>query len=873
MADLNDVWQWPNNGANGYATDSNDWKSDNSAGISQRVNNVLTYVYKQHQTNNLHYTNDLSRTRDELNAGFAAYKNYFASHGDDKHPTFNMLARYPLVEFKGTPTGFKVGGIHYENNSDGVPQVRLQYAEPHAFTSTSRAHFHGFIGEGTQVYNELNTEDAYVDFSTNFETILYHDSAKTILKQFGPFATKDDIFFTMLDDGTGSQDAVLHFDIGQETFTTGSILRIWKAFQNLTGTVAGSVNDVFYLEEIAGSNSYKLYTDSGRTTNATITSGQGKDKFATPATDGIPFSIASSGTAATIQVDISDSSFASLRTNIESQNMSPNTSSEDTSNVFRGFCRVQLTAGTGTSKAIPSSMDDTAFFGYKYIKSGTGAGTLTLSTDPTLAARDANPLTATNPSGNITGNIKIIDFWSYRVESPGAYDTGDFKFGHRLPKDGSNIGGGYAMYPTTTVSDTSLDANGPLTHPLAYYHSLMYNGTKTDNNDANNWAIKYYEFTSNPTVTSPGRRSYFYQDVNNATQPGARYDFTKIWRPGEPSVHNITYSQTTFGNPGDGYMPQVNSSGFLTGSQSITSGKGVFTLGEMGRATGSSVSLLNSGRPETLEVLLGHFEINPLNDDYVAPTPYAPDVFDTDDEWDTNALDQDKDWPTKVAPNGVKFTQVIPSSVTKSQNGTKYVRDAGFIRHQLEVSYPPMTEENFRHYEVVAQAARGQAVPFLFVISTQGDNPTDGLFWLRNDSDNDNLDLLPSGELKIVTPVAVGDKILTVEGFKANETKAFIRGECIIISSAISKNGHIVHVVNDNVTTNKFGEAKIRLAMGSPSNLKGSASSGDQSKDSSSIFKNPFHLVVTLAEDSFEYEKGTDGLYRFTCRFELDNFK
>jgi len=31
--------------------------------------------------------------------------------------------------------------------------------------------------------------------------------------------------------------------------------------------------------------------------------------------------------------------------------------------------------------------------------------------------------------------------------------------------------------------------------------------------------------------------------------------------------------------------------------------------------------------------------------------------------------------------------------------------------------------------------------------------------------------------------------------------------------------------------------------------------------------------VVTLAEDSFEYEKGTDGLYRFTCRFELDNFK
>ena len=202
MADLNDVWNWPNNASNGYATDSNDWKADNSAGLSKRVNDVLTYAYKSAQTNNLHYTNDLSRTRDELNAGFAAYKNYFSHYTDDDHPTFNMLAKYPLVEFKAKPTGFKVGGIHYENNSDGVPQIRLQYAEPHAFTSTNRAHFHGFISEGTSTYNEFNTEDAYVDFSTNFETILYHDSAKTILKQIGPFNTKNDIFFTMLDDGT-----------------------------------------------------------------------------------------------------------------------------------------------------------------------------------------------------------------------------------------------------------------------------------------------------------------------------------------------------------------------------------------------------------------------------------------------------------------------------------------------------------------------------------------------------------------------------------------------------------------------------------------------------------------------------------------------
>ena len=83
----------------------------------------------------------------------------------------------------------------------------------------------------------------------------------------------------------------------------------------------------------------------------TITSGQGKDKFATPASDGIPFSIASSGSAASITVSLSDSSFASLRGNIESQNMTPESATEDETNIFRGFCRVQITAGSGTSAA------------------------------------------------------------------------------------------------------------------------------------------------------------------------------------------------------------------------------------------------------------------------------------------------------------------------------------------------------------------------------------------------------------------------------------------------------------------------------------------------------------------------------------------
>jgi hypothetical protein len=64
------------------------------------------------------------------------------------------------------------------------------------------------------------------------------------------------------------------------------------------------------------------------------------------------------------------------------------------------------------------------------------------------------------------------------------------------------------------------------------------------------------------------------------------------------------------------------------------------------------------------------------------------------------------------------------------------------------------------------------------------------------------------------------------------------------------------------VTSNKYGEAKIRLAVGMNNETAGR-----------SIYKNPFHLRVTMAEDALEYEVGTDKLYRLTCRFDLDEFK
>lgn len=859
MADLNDVWNWPNNASNGYATDSNDWKSDNSAGISKRVNDVLTYVYKPAQTNNLTYST-LSRTVDGLNRGFAAFKNYASSFSDDDNPTFNMLAKYPIMEFHIQPNGRTIAGIHYELNSNNMPRIRVQFTHAHEFGNGEQIEFFGFDTDtdGAQ-HREFNTIQPYVEIIDGFNVVLYEDSALTKLQQLdNNFSAQTDIFFTMLDDGTGSQDAVVHFDGFQETFNTGDVLQVADTFNNLTGTVAASSGTLLYLEKISGSNSYFLYTDSGRTTHATITSGQGKDKFATPATDGIPFSIASSGSAAAIAVDISDSSFASLRTNIESQNMTPNTNTEDETNIFRGFCRVQITAGSGTSKTIPSSMDDTAFFGYKYTKS---TGNLEILTDPTgtFVSRDSNVLTATNASGNITGNIKIIDFWSHRTESPGAFGTGLNKQTQIVPASGANIGG---LFFTGQINETGLQPVSPLTHPLASEASTLYSGTKSSNDDNQNFAQLIYQLAGN-NIRSPGRNSYFYQDTSNNSQPGAVYDFTKFWRPGQTSHFTPTYITTPTATP------NVNSSGFLTGTSDLDGfpKRGLFTLAGLGltstkTTTGVDILSGSPAKPATHVIeKVGLFPINAQADEYVTPTPYAPDVFDTDDEWiDPDFTSTHKLWPKHVVPSSIKFTVNQPTSTAVSQSGIKYARTSGVVKYQLEVNYAPMSASDWKQFEVLALAAQGQSMPFYFDLRNYTNNAGSTVHLFYNER-TDSQNTAVTNNLRVKDPVSAGGKLILLEGLQASQTKVFERGDVII--GPRNGNGNLYYVINDNPTSNKFGEVKARVAYGPRRAMDGDTQ----------MFRNPSHVVVTLGEDSYEFSRNADGFYRASFRFDFDEFK
>ena len=111
------------------------------------------------------------------------------------------------------------------------------------------------------------------------------------------------------------------------------------------------------------------------------------------------------------------------------------------------------------------------------------------------------------------------------------------------------------------------------------------------------------------------------------------YDFTKFWRPGQTSHFTPTYLTTPTGTP------VLSTQGYLTNNNNLDTfpQRGLFTLAGLGLTSSTDVhnNAILSGSPAkpSSHVIekIGVFPINPKADEYVTPTPYAPDVFDTDD--------------------------------------------------------------------------------------------------------------------------------------------------------------------------------------------------------------------------------------------------
>ena len=328
-----------------------------------------------------------------------------------------------------------------------------------------------------------------------------------------------------------------------------------------------------------------------------------------------------------------------------------------------------------------------------------------------------------------------------------------------------------------------------------------------------------------------GNQKFSYKDVNNVTTYAAQVDPYGYWTEGGTQRTNYTATGET---PAE-FTVTVDGNGRLSGV-TLVSGEGP----EGRYADGAQILL----------------PIRYLPNEYVAPvvTPAEQqDNWDTADQWDTDGYDKTKLWPTHIAPTGIKITTAQPSVINRSQNGTKYVRSLGLVKQQLEVSYPPMSYDDFRQFEATVEAARGQATPFYLQLRDVGVTGNNLLMARKTPS--------TTNELRINQPVSTGDKTVLLEGFASFESSAIATGEALVLDAGYA-NGGVVQVIN-STDANVFGEAKIRI----PYAARNSLPVGRK------IYKDPYQIIVTLGADDLEYTVGTDGYYRMSVMFDLDEWK
>ena len=325
-------------------------------------------------------------------------------------------------------------------------------------------------------------------------------------------------------------------------------------------------------------------------------------------------------------------------------------------------------------------------------------------------------------------------------------------------------------------------------------------------------------------IIMPGNETYSYQDTNNNTVYQGQVEADKWYEPGSN---------------------EITKAGAETDA--------TFTVGVDGTGKLNSIALATDGRFDNGNQQLRQLESPASQYNPPAPTPAElEDVWDTDDEWTTNGFNGAKEWPYHVTPRNAVINYNAPTIVNNSQSGVKYTRSVGHTKWRLEVEYPPMSVEDFQEFHAVAQAAHGQSTPFFFrLVDQYGGN----ILW-RNMDGTPNTTSSPL----LKTPIVAGDTTMLVEGFASNESNAFIRGEVFIDGN--NENGFL-HTSLSGTDSNIFGEAKIRT----PWPFRSANATGNK------VYKDPFHAVVTLADDNFEYQVDINGYYYVSVAFDLDGWK
>jgi hypothetical protein len=326
------------------------------------------------------------------------------------------------------------------------------------------------------------------------------------------------------------------------------------------------------------------------------------------------------------------------------------------------------------------------------------------------------------------------------------------------------------------------------------------------------------------TMITPGNEQFRQRTGANSYSGSARIKANgRFWKEGNNSTVSIATSNANI-------TISTNSSGYVTGA----SGSGGSGYGGAGYVM---------------------FEIEQDAADTYPATPTAleaQDIWDTADQWTEGGdATPTKYWPSVVTPQSAEISYKMPSTITRSQSGKKYIQSAGYVKWGLEVTYPPMTANQFKEYHGIVQAARGQAIPMLFKLVQNGNSI---LFKNLNSGNSANALIL-----KDPIDVSVNALVILLEGLTTGDT--LNEGDTIFGANG-DANGQINTIIS-TANANVYGEAKVRLAYP----VKTDQPAGSFWNTS------PDEVVVTLNDSEFEYSVSTNGLYNVSVRFELDEWK
>lgn len=221
---------------------------------------------------------------------------------------------------------------------------------------------------------------------------------------------------------------------------------------------------------------------------------------------------------------------------------------------------------------------------------------------------------------------------------------------------------------------------------------------------------------------------------------------------------------------------------------------------------------------------------------------YSEDNFPSAGQWEDQAYNSYKQWPTDVNPAQVTVTQNRPAFSNYSHNGRKFTRRVSYAKWQLEVVYPPVNDAQFTKMHAIALAAQGQYNPFEFDI--------DYLFQYNSAA---------TSTLTLTSAVSVGDQSIDVSGLPVSTTAAVKKGEIIEIPN---RNG-AVNLVLADTDSDSSGNATLRIAYPATETVA----------DTTVLDRKLQQVVVTLAENGFQYNLDENGFYLVSVSFDLDEWK